>query len=78
MAQGRAGGAQWEREARSIAGTLRGVGGEQQTRVARRGARGDARPWARPWRACAQAGSVGPVRVFGAPGSVLTQFLTQF
>ena len=24
------------------------------------------------------AGSVGPVRVFGAPGSILTQFLTQF
>ena len=23
-------------------------------------------------------GSIGPVRVFGAPGSVLTQFLTQF
>ena len=24
------------------------------------------------------AGSVGPVRVFGAPSSVLTQFLTRF
>ena len=64
-------------DARGAAGAWGAADAGSMART-RRGVRGAAGLGVPVRRLGVLAGSIGPVRVFGALGSVLTQFLTQF